>query len=95
MTLTEMPTRHPKAQVAAIAVRVVLFAVVGMAGWSVGATLGGVIGVGLDLMFTGERMPGPGVAVSPFWWICGWLGAIGGMVGSVAWLAGKTDRQSA
>ncbi len=93
--MTQMPTRHPKAQLAVIAVRLVLFAVVGITGWMVGGTLGGVVGVGLDMMFIGERMPEPGAAVSPFWWICGWLGAIGGMGSSVMWLAITMGRQSA
>lgn len=71
-------------------VRLILFAIVGIGGWMIGGTIGAFAGVGLDLLLIGERAPEFGVAVSPFFWIGGWLGAIGGAAGSVMWLAINT-----
>ena len=60
-----------------------------------GGLIGGFVGAGLDIAVTGERVPEPGVAVAPFYWTIGWLGAIGGAVGSIAWLAIRMQPRSA
>lgn len=75
--------------------RLVLFASVGVVGWTIGGATGGFAGAGLDMIFIGERTPDPGAAVAPFMWTLGMLGATGGMVISVMWLAIKMNRKAA
>ena len=82
-------------QLVAGALRLVVFAFAGVAGWSLGGLVGGLVGAGLDIAFTGDRTPELGVAVAPWYWTIGILGAFAGAIGSIAWLAVRMHPRSA
>jgi MFS family permease len=88
--------RHDQleSQLVAGILRLVLFAIAGVAGWMLGGLVGGFVGAGLDIVFTGERIPEFGAAVAPFYWTTGILGAVAGAIGSIAWLAIRMQRSA-
>lgn len=75
---------------AAILIRLVLFAVVGVAGWMVGSMVGIAVGIGIDLVFLRDQPAGPGATVISAVWGTALIGAIVGLVSAVAWAASRT-----
>jgi len=67
--------------------RIVLFAVAGLAGWMIGGLFGAFFGAGLDALL------GHDATTISLAWIAGMIAGILGMVGSVMWLAVRMGRQ--
>jgi hypothetical protein len=87
---------HPGGQLlAAVVMRLLLFAVVGIAGWMVGSVVGIAVGIGIDLVFLGDQPSGPGATVVSTVWGTAMIGAIVGLVGSIIWLATRMARNAA
>jgi hypothetical protein len=75
--------------------RLLLFAVVGIAGWMVGSVVGIAVGIGIDLVFLGDQPSGPGATVVSTVWGTAMIGAVVGLVGSIIWLATRMGRSVA
>lgn len=79
---------------AALVIRLALFAIVGLIGWLLGGTVGVFAGIGLDLFLLSEQPSGPGATVTSLVWGTGFIGAIAGMVGAVMWLGSRLGRNA-
>ena len=79
---------------ATLVVRLVLFAVVSLAGWVVGSLVGIVTGIAIDLLFLADQPSGPGATVVSTVWGTALIGAIVGLVGSIIWLATRMARSA-
>lgn len=79
---------------AALVIRLALFAIVALIGWLLGGTVGGFAGIGLDLFLLSEQPSGPGATVTSLVWDTGFIGAIAGMVGAVMWFGSRLGRNA-
>jgi hypothetical protein len=77
------PVQHAFSVIA----RLILFTVVGIAGWTFGSLAGLVVGIGLDLVFLADQPSGAGATVVSTVWGTSLIGATIGLVGAVMWLA--------
>lgn len=69
-----------------------LFLLAGVSGWVIGAILGTLVGVGVDLVFLADQPSGPGATVVSVVWGTALIGGIIGSIGAIAWLATRMGR---
>lgn len=74
--------------------RLVVFAVVGFAGWVVGSLVGIVIRIVIDLALLADQPSGPDATVVSTVWGSAFIGAVVGLVGSIIWLATRMARSA-
>lgn len=75
-------------------VRLILFAVVGIAGWVFGSLVGLGIGIAIDLVLVAGQPSGPGATVVSTIWGTAFIGATVGLLGSIIWLAARMARSA-